>query len=54
MTLIEKVRYMLFNTGLPKSFWVEAVSTVCFLGNHLLSRAIDKKESKKGMVWQFS
>ncbi|KAE8700517.1 hypothetical protein F3Y22_tig00110556pilonHSYRG00215 [Hibiscus syriacus] len=32
-TLLERVRCMLLNAGLPKSFWGEAVSTACYLIN---------------------
>ena len=35
--------FMLFNVGLPKSFYVEAVSITCFLINCSLSTAIDKR-----------
>lgn len=33
MTLLEKVRYMLSNSGLGKQFWVEALSFATFLVN---------------------
>ncbi|KAG8477716.1 hypothetical protein CXB51_027660 [Gossypium anomalum] len=42
-TIMEKVRYMLSNANLPKSFWAEAASTACFLINRSLSVAIEKK-----------
>ena len=39
---MEKVRCMLSNVGLLKSFQVEAASTTCFLINRSPSTAIDK------------
>ncbi|KAG8492439.1 hypothetical protein CXB51_009727 [Gossypium anomalum] len=48
-TIIEKVRCMLSNANLPKSFWVEAASTACFLINRSLSVAIEKKTPQE--VW---
>ena len=30
-TIINKVRCMLLESGLPKSFWAEAASTACYL-----------------------
>ncbi|GJX81498.1 retrovirus-related pol polyprotein from transposon TNT 1-94 [Tanacetum coccineum] len=42
-TLLEKVRCMLFNAGLGKEFWAEAVMYACHLVNHLPSTAIDGK-----------
>ena len=48
-TLIEKVQCLLSNSGLPKSFWVEAVVTVYFFMNRSPSTAIDKKTPEK--VW---
>ncbi|KAG8472440.1 hypothetical protein CXB51_034197 [Gossypium anomalum] len=50
-TIMEKVRYMLSNANLPKSFWAEAASTTCFLINRSPSVAIEKKDSTRGMVW---
>jgi len=32
-TLLERARCMLSNTGLGKEFWVEAISTGCYLVN---------------------
>ena len=32
---------MLLNAGLSKSFWVEAMSTACYLVNRYLASAID-------------
>ena len=48
-TSMEKVCCMLSNAGLPKSFWVEAVFTTCFLINRSLSTAIDKTTPQE--VW---
>ncbi|KAG8489132.1 hypothetical protein CXB51_017197 [Gossypium anomalum] len=42
-TIIEKVRCMLSNANLPKSFWAETTSTACFLINRSPSVAIEKK-----------
>ncbi|KAG8490339.1 hypothetical protein CXB51_015583 [Gossypium anomalum] len=42
-TIMEKVRCMLSNANLPKSFWAEAASTACFLINRSPSVAIEKK-----------
>ena len=42
-TFMEKVRCMLYNGKLTKSFWAEAVATTCFLTNRSPSVAIDKK-----------
>ncbi|KAG8496528.1 hypothetical protein CXB51_007650 [Gossypium anomalum] len=47
--IMEKVRCMLSNTNLPKSFWAEAASTVCFLVNRSPSVAIEKKTPQE--VW---
>ncbi|KAG8500695.1 hypothetical protein CXB51_002843 [Gossypium anomalum] len=46
---MEKVRCMLSNANLPKSFWVEAASTACFLINRSPSVAIEKKTPQE--VW---
>ncbi|KAG8491252.1 hypothetical protein CXB51_014428 [Gossypium anomalum] len=48
-TIVEKVRCMLSNANLPKSFWTEAASTVCFLINRSPSVAIEKKTPQE--VW---
>ena len=32
-TIVEKVRYMLRMTNMPKSFWCEVVQTTCYLIN---------------------
>ena len=42
-TLLEKVRCMLLNAGLSKSFWAEAVNYACHLVNRLPSAAIGGK-----------
>ncbi|KAD3641560.1 hypothetical protein E3N88_30784 [Mikania micrantha] len=43
LTLLNKVRCMLFNAGLPKQFWAEALSTAVHLVNCSPSSAIDMK-----------
>ena len=43
ITIMEKVRCMLSNAKLPKSFWAEAASTACYLINRSPSTAIEKK-----------
>ncbi|KAG8497142.1 hypothetical protein CXB51_008390 [Gossypium anomalum] len=48
-TIMEKVRCMLSNANLPKSFWAEAASTACFLINRSPSVAIEKKNPQE--VW---
>ncbi|KAG8477517.1 hypothetical protein CXB51_031022 [Gossypium anomalum] len=48
-TIIEKVRCMLSNANLSKSFWAEATSTACFFINRSLSIAIEKKTPQE--VW---
>ncbi|KAJ0489574.1 putative RNA-directed DNA polymerase [Helianthus annuus] len=40
-TLLNKVRCMLFGSGLPKKFWAEALSTAAYLVNMSPSSAID-------------
>ncbi|CAI9756071.1 unnamed protein product [Fraxinus pennsylvanica] len=45
-TLIEKVCYMLSNSGLSKTFWAEATTT-CVLINRSPLIAIDKKTQKR-------
>lgn len=42
-TLLERVRCMLLNAGLPKSFWGEAVTTAAYLINRSPSSAIKFK-----------
>ena len=51
-TLMEKVRCMLSNAQLPKSFWAEANSTACYLINRSPSVAIEKKTPQE--VWSGS
>ncbi|KAG8473113.1 hypothetical protein CXB51_035076 [Gossypium anomalum] len=46
---MEKVRCMLSNANLPKSFWAEAASTTCFLINRSPSVSIKKKTPQE--VW---
>ncbi|KAG8498449.1 hypothetical protein CXB51_004962 [Gossypium anomalum] len=48
-TIMEKVRCMLSNTNLPKSFWAEVAYTACFLINRSPSVAIEKKTPQE--VW---
>ncbi|KAG8481048.1 hypothetical protein CXB51_025755 [Gossypium anomalum] len=49
-TIMEKVRCMLSNANLPKTFWAEAAaSTACFLINRSPSVAIEKKTQQE--VW---
>ena len=42
-TLVEKVRCMLIYSKLPKTLWVEALNTACYLVNRSPSTAIDCK-----------
>ncbi|KAG8489014.1 hypothetical protein CXB51_016944 [Gossypium anomalum] len=42
-TIMEKVKCILSNANLPKSFWAEAAFTTCFLINRSPSIAIEKK-----------
>ena len=42
-TIMEKVRCMLSNANLSKSFWAEIAFTACFLINQSLFVAIEKK-----------
>ena len=42
-TLMERVRCMLFHSKLPKTLWVEALSTTCYLINRCPSSAIELK-----------
>ncbi|KAG8492823.1 hypothetical protein CXB51_010147 [Gossypium anomalum] len=48
-TIMDKVRCMLSNANLPKSFWAETTSTACFLINRSPSVAIEKKTPQE--VW---
>ena len=43
MTLLERVRCMLSNSGFNRSFWTAAINMTCYLVNHLLSTTIDFK-----------
>ena len=47
--IMEKVRCMLSNANLSKSFWAKAASTACFLINRSPSVAIEKKTPQE--VW---
>ena len=49
MTLMEKVRCMLSNAQLQKSFWAEVAFTTSYLINHSPSVAIEKKTPQE--VW---
>ena len=51
-TLMEKVRCMLSNAQLSKSFWKEVASTACYLINRSPSVAIEKKTPQE--VWSSS
>jgi hypothetical protein len=42
-TLLERTRAILKVAGLGKSFWAEAVNTVCYVINRSLSTAIELK-----------
>ncbi|GJZ92742.1 retrovirus-related pol polyprotein from transposon TNT 1-94 [Tanacetum coccineum] len=42
-TLMDKVRYLLIQSRLPKTFWAEATCTAAYLINTSPSRAIEKK-----------
>ncbi|GJX10003.1 retrovirus-related pol polyprotein from transposon TNT 1-94 [Tanacetum coccineum] len=42
-TLMDKVRCLLIQSGLPKTFWAEATCTATYLINRSLLRAIEKK-----------
>ncbi|GJV17432.1 retrotransposon protein, putative, ty1-copia subclass [Tanacetum coccineum] len=42
-TLMDKVRCLLIQSGLPKTFWAEATCTAAYLINRSPSRAIEKK-----------
>jgi len=48
-TLLERVRWMLYNSSLNRIFWAEAASTTCYLMNHSPSNAIGFKTPIK--VW---
>ncbi|GKB92439.1 retrovirus-related pol polyprotein from transposon TNT 1-94, partial [Tanacetum coccineum] len=42
-TLMDKVRYLLIHSGLPKTLWAEATCTAAYLINRSPSTAIEKK-----------
>ena len=48
-TIMEKVRCMLSNSGLPKDFWAEAVSTACYLVNRSPHTSLEFKTPEE--VW---
>lgn len=57
-TIMEKVRSMVSDSGLPKTFWAEATSTAVVLINKTPSSAInfeipDKKWSGKSPVYSY-
>ncbi|GJZ91728.1 retrotransposon protein, putative, ty1-copia subclass, partial [Tanacetum coccineum] len=49
ITLMDKVRCLLIQSGLPKTFWTEATCTAAYLINRSPSRAIEKKTHME--VW---
>ncbi|KAJ9560945.1 LOW QUALITY PROTEIN: hypothetical protein OSB04_006105 [Centaurea solstitialis] len=51
-TILEKVRCMLSNSKMPKTFWAEAASTACYLINRSPSVALEKKTPME--VWSGS
>ena len=51
-SILEKVRCMLSNSKMPKSFWAEAASTACYIINRSPSIALDKKTPME--VWNGS
>ncbi|KAK4313452.1 hypothetical protein Pmani_015209 [Petrolisthes manimaculis] len=42
-TLVEQIRAMLIDSGLPHRFWAEALSTTCYLKNRSPARALNGK-----------
>ena len=48
-TLLERVRCMMLEAGLPKKFWGEAVNTAAYLVNRCPSTALDFKTPEE--VW---
>ncbi|KAK4327560.1 hypothetical protein Pmani_001967 [Petrolisthes manimaculis] len=42
-TLVEQIRAMLIDSGLPHRFWAEALSTACYLKNRSPARALNGK-----------
>ncbi|UYV74187.1 hypothetical protein LAZ67_11002345 [Cordylochernes scorpioides] len=42
-TLLNTARCILLESGIPKSFWADAVNTACYLRNKCSSKAIGKK-----------
>ncbi|GKD19079.1 retrovirus-related pol polyprotein from transposon TNT 1-94, partial [Tanacetum coccineum] len=44
MTLLNKVRCLLIQSGFPDSFWAEATVTTAYLINRSPSAALEKKK----------
>lgn len=55
-TLVEKARSMLFDSGISKTFWGEAIETAAFLTNRSPASAIDQKVTVENnrKVFQFN
>ena len=45
ITIMEMARCLMFEKGLPKKFWVEAVNTAVYLLNRLPTNALEEKTS---------
>ena len=43
LTLMDKVRSMIYDSGVPKKFWAEALSTAVFIRNRCPTRSINLK-----------
>ena len=41
-SIVEMAKVMLINSKLPKSFWVEAITTAAYLQNHLPTKSAKK------------
>lgn len=50
MTIADKIRCMLAESGLDKKFWAEAASTLVYLINRTPSSAIEFKDTRRGVV----
>lgn len=48
-TLVERVRYMLFNANFSKKFWAEAVTIMIYLINRSLSTTLNFKTPQE--IW---
>ncbi|KAL0328156.1 UNVERIFIED_CONTAM: Retrovirus-related Pol polyprotein from transposon TNT 1-94 [Sesamum calycinum] len=46
-SLTERARWLRLNAGLPKSFWAEAVSMVCYLINRSSRASLGGKSSRR-------